>query len=318
MPNLCSCDVSLQNTGSPSCSPVFGVTKQFILVPLIANDGTYNKIDPAGTLDLAWITALINQADDSKRFYPTGALKNVAGERADPLYETFDDQSKEFIRPGVRTVTALILKKGPELLALLNSNRCSEFGIYIIDANGSVFGKTANDDGYLYPIQIEASTFYSKLVFTNDSAVQKLMLSFEWENNQRDEDLRMILASSITGVNLAAVKGLMNVYVTVVSCGQTSSVVKVFAKFGNIVTNYPVEGLVVADFVSSVTGATSKMRNTTTGADITLTTVTESTTVPGQYTLAYSSQTLTNVVQPLIKKNGLDAATMLGTTGVVA
>jgi hypothetical protein len=316
MSNLCSCDVSLQNTGSPSCSPVFGVTKQFILVPLIANDGTYNKIDPSTTLDLAWITALINQADDSKRFYPTGALKNVAGERADPLYETFDDQSKEFIRPGVRTVTALILKKGPELLALLNSNRCSEFGIYIIDANGSVFGKTANNDGMLYPIQLEASTFYAKLVFTNDSAVQKLMLSFEWENNQRDEDLRMILASSITGVNLANVKGLMNVYTTILYTYATEMVLLIYAKFGNIITNYPVAGLVAADFVSSDSGATSSIYNDSQDDDVSVT-VTESTTYPGQYTLNYASQSAPDVLQPLIKKNGLDATTMLGTTGIV-
>jgi hypothetical protein len=318
MSTLCSCDVSLQNTGSPSCSPVFGVTKQFILVPLIANDGTANKIDPSSPLNLAWITALINEADDSKRFYPTGALKNVAGERADPLYETFDDQSKEFIRPGIRNVTALILKKGPELLALLNSNRCSEFGIYIIDANGSVFGKIANNDGFLYPIQIEASTFYAKLVFTNDSAVQKLMLSFEWENNQRDEDLRMILASSITGVNLANVKGLMNVYTTILYTSTTEMVLGIYAKFGNIITNYPVQGLVAADFISSDSGTSSKIYNETDASDVTLTSVSESNTYPGQYTLNYTAQTVADVLQPLVKKNGLDATTMLGTTGTVA
>jgi hypothetical protein len=317
MATLCDCGVSLQNTGTPSCVPLFGVTKQYILVPLVADDGTENKIDPATTLNNAYFTALINQADDSKRWYPTGALKNVAGERADAIFETFEDGSKYFIRQGIRNVSALILKQGPELLAQLNANRCSTFGMFIIDNNGSIYGKVKNNDGFLYPIEVDANTFYAKMVFTTDTTIQKLMLQFEWGVDERDEDLRMIAASSITGINLATVSGLMNLYCTIVSTTQTVMTLKVFAKFGNIVTNYPISGLVTADFVSTVAAATSKMRNNTDGADVTVVAA-ESSTVPGTYTLTYSSQTVADVLQPLVKKNGLDGSTMIGTTGTVA
>jgi hypothetical protein len=297
MATLCDCGVSLQNTGTPSCVPLFGVTKQYILVPLVADDGTENKIDPATTLNNAYFTALINQADDSKRWYPTGPLKNVAGERADAIFETFEDGSKYFIRQGIRNVSALILKQGPELLAQLNAN-------------------VKNNDGFLYPIEVDANTFYAKMVFTTDTTIQKLMLQFEWGVDERDEDLRMIAASSITGINLATVSGLMNLYCTIVSTTQTVMTLKVFAKFGNIVTNYPISGLVTADFVSTVAAATSKMRNNTDGADVTVVAA-ESSTVPGTYTLTYSSQTVADVLQPLVKKNGLDGSTMIGTTGTV-
>jgi hypothetical protein len=317
MSALCSCGVSLQNTGTPNCIPVFGVTKQLILVPLIANDGTENSIDPTDTLNSAYVTALINQADDSKRWYPVGPLKNVAGERADALMETFEDGSKVFIRQGVRSFTGLVLKGGPELLNQLNSNRCSSFGAFMIDSNGSLYGKVKNDDGMLYPVEIQADSFYNKLMFTTDTTIQKIMISFEFGIDERDEDLRMILSSSFTGVNLANVRGLINAYVRVVSTGQTSMVVDVYNKYGDFINGSPVEGLLIADFASSVTETGSKIRNTTDGADVTLTTVTESTSQAGRYTLAYTSQTVSDVLQPYVKKNGLDGTTMIGTTGTV-
>jgi hypothetical protein len=317
MSALCSCGVSLQNTGTPNCIPVFGVTKQLILVPLIANDGTENSIDPTDTLNSAYVTALINQADDSKRWYPVGPLKNVAGERADALMETFEDGSKVFIRQGVRSFTGLVLKGGPELLNQLNSNRCSSFGAFMIDSNGSLYGKVKNDDGMLYPVEIQADSFYNKLMFTTDTTIQKIMISFEFGIDERDEDLRMILSSSFTGVNLANVRGLINAYVRVVSTGQTSMVVDVYNKYGDFINGSPVEGLLIADFASSVTETNSKIRNTTDGADVTLTTVTESTSQAGRYTLAYTSQTVSDILQPYVKKNGLDGTTMIGTTGTV-
>jgi hypothetical protein len=315
--SLCSCDVSLQNTGRPNCYPIIGVQKQFILVPLVANDGTENSVNPLVTLSSNFFTQLVNEADDSKRWYPTGELKNVAGERAEPVYETFEDQSKILIRQGVRNVTALIIKGSPELSGQLNANQCSTFGIFIIDNNGNLIGKVKNNDGLLYPIAIDAATFNSKFVFTNDSAVQKLMLSFEWAIDERDEDMKMILASDITGINLVNLKGLMNVYAEVLSCDQTEMVVNLKIKQGDIIHETPVRGLTISDFISSDSLLASRIYNITDASDVTLVSVVESTTVAGQYTLTYPSQVVADVLQPLLKKNSLDASTMLGTTGVV-
>jgi hypothetical protein len=317
MSALCSCGVSLLNTGRPNCIPIFGVTKQLVLVPMIADDGTENSIDPTTTLNSAYFTALINQADDSKRWYPTGAMKNVSGERADPITESFEDGSKIFIRQGVRNFSGLLLKGGPVLLNQLNSNRCSTFGVYMIDSDGSIYGKVKNSDGLLFPIEVQAASFNGKLVFTTDTTVEKIMLGFEWGVDERDEDLRMIQATSITGINLSTASGLIDAYCEVVSCSQTSMELRVFNQYGNMVTGSPIEGLLVADFVSSVTATASKIRNTTDSADVTITSVTESTTTPGTYTLAYASQTVADVLQPLVKKNGLDGATMIGTVGTV-
>ena len=314
--SLCSCDVSLQNTGSPSCAPIMGVAANFILVPLIANDGTFNKIDPTATLNDAYFTALINEADDSKRWYPTGKLKNVTTDRADPILETFEDGSSVFIRDGIRNFTAMIIKGSFELAKQFNANRCSTFGIFIVDLDGNILGTTKSSDNYLYPIAVDAATFYAKPVFTTDTTIQKIMLQGQWDVLQKDDDLRMISASSISAANIVNLKGLMNVYTTIVSTSTTTMVLDLYAKVGNIVTNYPIEGLVTADFVSSDTGSTSKMYNITDASDVTVTAA-ESTTIDGRYTLTYTAQTVADVLQPLIKKNGLDGVTMIGTTGTV-
>lgn len=314
--SLCSCAVSLQNTGSPSCSPIMGVAANFILVPLIANDGTFNYIDPSATFNDAYFTALINEADDSKRWYPTGKLKNVTTDRADPILETFEDGSSVFIRDGIRNFTAMIIKGSFELAKQFNANRCSTFGIFIVDLDGNILGTTKSSDNYLYPISVDAATFYAKPVFTTDTTIQKIMLSGQWDVLQKDDDLRMISASSIPAANIVNLKGLMNVYATIISTSTTEMILDLFAKVGNIVTNYKIEGLVTADFVSSDTGSTSKMYNITDASDLTVA-ATESTTIDGRYTLTYTGAVASEVLQPLIKKNGLDGVTMLGTTGTV-
>jgi hypothetical protein len=293
-----------------------GVAANFILVPLIANDGTFNYIDPTDTLNDAYFTALINEADDSKRWYPTGKLKNVTTDRADPILETFEDGSSVFIRDGIRNFTAMIIKGSFELAKQFNANRCSTFGIFIVDLDGNILGTTKTGSNYLYPIAVDAATFYAKPVFTTDTTIQKIMLQGQWDVLQKDDDLRMISASSITAANIVNLKGLMNVYATIVSTSTTTMVLDLYAKVGNIVTNYPIEGLVTADFVSSDTGSTSKMYNITDASDLTVA-ATESTTVDGRYTLTYTGAVASEVLQPLIKKNGLDGVTMLGTTGTV-
>jgi hypothetical protein len=293
-----------------------GVAANFILVPLIANDGTFNYIDPSATLNDAYFTALINEADDSKRWYPTGKLKNVTTDRADPILETFEDGSSVFIRDGIRNFTAMIIKGSFELAKQFNANRCSTFGIFIVDLDGNILGTTKSSDNYLYPIAVDAATFYAKPVFTTDTTIQKIMLQGQWDVLQKDDDLRMISASSISAANIVNLKGLMNVYTTIVSTSTTTMVLDLYAKVGNIVTNYPIEGLVTADFVSSDTGSTSKMYNITDASDLTVTAA-ESTTIDGRYTLTYTGAVASEVLQPLIKKNGLDGVTMLGTTGTV-
>ncbi len=311
MSSVCNCNVSLSNTGSPGCSPVMGVTRNEIMVPKFANDGTRNGIDPTDTLNSAYFTALINQSDDSKRWYPIGEMKNIATEKAESTFETFEDNTKVLIKEGIRNFSGLLLKGTTELMGKLKANRCSDFGVYLIDNNGSLIGTWSETDGKLYPIDIDENSFDVKLMFTTDTTIQKLMVTFDFDQAMRDEDLRMILSTEITGINLTTLKGLLDIFYKVVSCGQTELVIDVYAKYNSVINPYAVEGLVVADFVGSTSLVASRIRNVTDNADVTITSVVESATVPGRYTLAYTSQTVADVLQPFVKTNGKDASGFL-------
>ena len=66
MANICNCSLSLSNTGIPSKQSIAAVTKKLIFVKLYADDGTRNSIASTDTLDDAYFSAKVNNADASK------------------------------------------------------------------------------------------------------------------------------------------------------------------------------------------------------------------------------------------------------------
>ena len=129
----CKCNVSLSNTGKPGCEPIFSVARGFVVAKLYADDGTKNRIDLTDTLDQAYFTALVNQADDSKRWFPIRGFKNVTSEKAETVFEEFEDTSKIKIREGLRSMSGLLPKGTPNYLSKLKGYECAEFGVYVID-----------------------------------------------------------------------------------------------------------------------------------------------------------------------------------------
>ena len=71
----CNCNAGLSNTGRPNCVPIQSVTSSFIMVPIRANDGTFNRIDLLASVPV-W-DDLVNEADASKRWFPLPAFENV-------------------------------------------------------------------------------------------------------------------------------------------------------------------------------------------------------------------------------------------------
>ena len=132
----CNCDAGLSNTGRPNCVPIFGITSSFIMVPLIANDGTRNGIDLSTTLP-TWST-LINESDSSKRWFPLPAFENVELPKADSQFEEANSGRMVFLRQGKRSFSGELWAEDstPTFLGKLQMNRCVDFGMYIVDVNG--------------------------------------------------------------------------------------------------------------------------------------------------------------------------------------
>lgn len=316
MAQACSCEVTFNNTGTPNCIPAFKVWKKFIVVGLTANDGTQNRIASTDTLDSTFFSAKFNHVDSSKRWYPLPAMKNIESTKADNITENFNDQSTIFVQEGVRGMTALLVGQGTILAGQLKTARCSQFGVYAVDGDGSLYGYTNNEDGYLYPIPVDNNTWAPVWLMASDTTVQKIQLTFQFDSNLQDEYINMIVSSDITGINLLSSTGLIDVLSTVVSCGQTSTVLKLYTRYGSNFNKIPMEGLVITDFYDAVGGANSKIYNTTNSLAVTLTSVTES--PEGTYTLAYASQTVADVLRFTPVKTGYDFSEVVDNTGTVA
>lgn len=312
----CTCGTSFNNTGLPGCIPVWTVFKKIIAVPLEANDGTSNYIDLTATLNSAYFSALINNVDSSKRWYPLPSLKNVESTKAENITESFSDGSIAFVQEGVRSFKALLVGQGVQYAAQLKAARCTTFGIYGVDGSGNLIGYTNNETGKLYPIPVDQNTWAPVWQIPTDTTLQKIELNFQFESTLLDDYLDQIVSSDMTGVNLLSLEGLIDIYSTIVSTSTTAMVIKLYTRFGSAINRVVDQGLLVGDFYSSIGGTASRIYNVTTSTMVTLSGVVESPN--GTYTLSYTGPLSTNVLRVTPVKTGRDYTAVIANTAVVA
>jgi hypothetical protein len=286
----CKCDLGLSNTGMPNCITIQSVTSKMILVPLLANDGTKNKIALGTPLTEASVLALLNQTDSSKRWFPLGTFENVAMEKAESSFEEAPSGKKVFIKQGKRSFAGELWGATPTLLGKIQDNRCVEFGIYIVDVNGNLIGSKQGTD--LYPIPVDNQSFDARLMYATDSTTQKIMVAFDFERLFDEATLWIITPADATDYNFNNVEGLLDINLSKVSATQTTLVLKGNLDYGTGANGIAVKGLVQADFT---------LKLASTGASITLTSVTA---VDNVYTLNFASQTAGASVIVSVAKTG--------------
>lgn len=284
---LCACDAGIGNMGLSRCDKLFKAGKKFVYVPLYTNAGVENSINPATTLDAAWIAALINNADKSVRIFFTPELKNIKMPKDAPIMETFDDGSSNYVSDNVRKVTAELPECSPRLKAEVESVRClSGVGVFIVDMQGNLIGCQKYSDGLLYPIAINPKSMYAGVMMAEDKTSQKLGIQFEIPNWFDDSTMCMISSKAFTDFSMLSVTGLINAKIVYSNIASGAVRATITTPSTDLYEETPIEGLVSADFKSSVTGTASKIRNTTNSADVSITTVTES--APGIYDFTYT------------------------------
>lgn len=312
----------MSNTGV-GCSTIFKDVRGLIYVPLIANDGTLNGITLSSTLNQAYFDALINNSDKSKRWYPVAnqdGLKDVESVRPDPVYQTATDGSMQKIRDGIKPFKGEIrgIYATPYYVGQLEGIVCqTQGGFYKIDRDGNLIGAISSDGLTLYPIAIDTQSFNARFVeATADKNVTSIALMFNFGQTQLDQNLAMIACSELGGVLVQSLQGLVDVCATYSLISVTGFTVKLTTKFGTPINPLTDQGRVAADFISSVTGTTSKIRRTNnTPADVAVTSVIESTTSPGTYAVL-AAMTSGDTLQPKLTKAGRDYSCVL-TGGVV-
>lgn len=296
---LCDCVNSLKNTGLPSCAYLLAYAVGAILVPLEDSAGVANKIPSGSVVDNAFMIARFNDTDPSQRFYPIKDIKNAnPGEQADPTYQTFDDDSKKKVRDGISSGTFIIPDSTPQFLAVMQSFECEQMGIFFYDKAGVIMGLTDNVTGDLLPVPISNGTLNAKGAFATGSTNHIITVTFDWDTTANPANIRGY--SNTVNWSSPTVAGLSDVYAN--STGATTPTTTTFQanlyyNYGALNTPMSFRGGVTADF---------KVRNETTAALLTPSSVVESATVPGLYTFTFAAQTSTNVLHPVGTKTGFD------------
>jgi hypothetical protein len=285
------------------------VVEKFIEVSYFKEDGTINEIDLTDTFNLAYFTALVNDADETLRWYPLPFVKNMVDERADSDFESFDDKTRIERQVGIRSVKTIITTLGnnagavsPQMVGKINDKKCKVSGLFGITKSKQLVGEMIND-GFLAPIRIDNGSLSAILVKTGSGAItQKINLGFDWHIDVQDERLRTLEADEMT-TDISLINGLLDVTSTYSAIGQTSFKATLKTIFGTVLNPVLVEGLVAGDMA---------LYNITDSANMAITTAVEA--PDGTYTISYASQTVADVLRLTITKDGYDFTAVTANT----
>jgi hypothetical protein len=177
----------------------------------------------------------------------------------------------------------------------------------VVDKKGNLIVGEVSDDGTeAYPFLLESDSVVGTPIYATDNTVQGMKLTFDFSQDQDDACIRMIQSSDLAGVDLLLLEGLRDVFNAQSILSVTGFVIQFYTKGIEAGKKIPVEGLVITDFISTVGGATSKVRQTNnTPADIAITSVTEGTGAnAGKYTIVLPTQTTGDSIDVLVTKAG--------------
>jgi hypothetical protein len=281
----CNCNAGLSNTGRPNCVPIQSVTSKLIMVPLFDGDGNQNYIDLTAPVP-NWLD-LVNEVDATKRWFPLPNFENVELPKADSQFEEANSGRMVFLRQGKRSFTGELWAddSSPTLLSKLQNNRCVDFGVYIIDVNGSLVGSKVGD--YLYPIPVDNPSFDPKYMFATDSTTSKIMVAFDFDRLFDEGTMYMITATE-AGIDFNTLNGLIDVNFTNNSLAGNQLGTVLILDYGTAYTPIQFEGGVAADFAITINGVASTFTSVTEGP-------------AGNYALLYTATAGDEIVISVVK-----------------
>jgi len=289
---ICTCDAPVKHLGMPGCTDSIGILLRMILVPTYKNDGTLNYVDTTSTIDTAafWNNLQYN-TDETARYYPLSVnLEEVAANKGESVMQEFASGRKYHVRDGVRDFSAQAVDLPAKMVGKIKSKGCSKFSAFFVDNNGALVGQEKSL-GLLYPLQIADNTLNAYYAFATDTTLPITMISWQFDVSVLDEQLAIINASDIGVDLLTQFNGKIDTNIAQVAANRstTTFMVDIYNDYGTAKTKLPVEGLVTADFT---------IYNVTDAGALTLTSATESTTVPGRYAMVISAaQTATDIIR---------------------
>jgi hypothetical protein len=301
MSAACTCGEGVKNLGLPNCAPVFDVANGFWFQELINEQGVQNSISLAGGVyDQTFFDALVNQTDVHKRIYPTPEIENYTWVVADSEKQTTSNGNTYVLRKGSTTVSFDLIDVPAAYATKMESMVCPKMQFYIVDKVSNLVGDVSEafTADKLKGIPIQKGSFDVKYTPAQDGNRSMITITFVVPPQFSAGDLGFIGASSMT-YDVNNLKALLDVNSVIVgSVTTTTFTADFYLDYGTAGIGIPVEGLVVGDFTMA--------EITPTPGAITITSVTESSTVDGRYAFVMPTQTSGDSLRLRLAKTGFE------------
>ena len=297
---LCKCGQGGKNTGRPNCIPKRDYVYTLIMVKYINDSGAINFID-CETDVVVDVSAKINEADKSQRWFPLAEIVAATPERADSIFETIDDKNFK-VKKGPRTFLGQFIggAASPTYLIPLESFECGQWGYFEVDQEGNLIGEEV-EPGKLYPILIQEATFDTKYIDPTSAAIEKNQISFTVDTKVKDSRFSFLTAED-TDEDLLEVNGLLDVELQATFTPTTVTELEVQANYiyGTACDKLP--------FSAGADGASWQIFNTDTSLNVTIDGVTVIDAEAGIYQLDYSSGvTAADVLEVSVDLEGVES-----------
>lgn len=296
---VCKCTSGVGNTGS-SCTSNPSTSVLAILMNKHKQDGSINGIDFSadavnGVIPKAVIDAKINDPIEADRWRPVGYFENVEDVRAEFVAQTFNSGNSVKIKDGIRSFSALLLKKAPSYVGVLEGFGCQDdLAVMFVDIDGNLIGESY-DGNVLQGIKVDQNTFSAVYGKTTDTEVSAIALSFNFAQTVQDENLSMITADG-TESDMKGIRGLLDASVTGTATVSGADV-KVVVEYGSTINDkLKLTSLEAGDF---------DVHNVTQSSAVTVDSVSLINAHKGEYLLTWSSGVSSaDVVRITITKTG--------------
>jgi len=298
---ICDCETSTQNTGLPNCVDSITYANRAFFVPLVAENGTANKIASGANVTNAYILARLNDTDPSKRWYPLNDIKNVkTGTPSEATYQTWDDKTKQKVASSVRSAEFTHANKNPKFLGVLESFECEAMGVFYVTKSGKIRGYKSDNTGDMYPISIQSGSMSSLEADATPESLYNITTKFDWAFDMEGSLVREW--DNTVNWSSPLLVGLLDVTMEVVGMPNADYFdAKFYHTYGDMNVKSPIKGLVTADFdLNEVTP---------TPGTISFTAATTATDGTYRFTFG-SAQTDGDVLSLTLDKQGLDGSTI--------
>ena len=247
---ICSCaNPSFPVLGRPDCVLEMRAIAFPIIVPRYKADGvTRNTIDLTSATLGADIQALIATSTAlMERIYPFPRCENITFERTDDVYDTAPSTRKVLIPNvgGVRTFKFETWGKDAvhNILRELKKIGCTDVDFYLTDVSGSFWGILDNPtDTIMRGYEMATETFVAFKEYATDTTTQKLMISWDLDTNECEENSYGI-SSDTLGYSATTLKPLTPAFIKLVELDATHVQFTVVEPDGSY-NGSPVVGLV--------------------------------------------------------------------------